>query len=51
MGYTGTKDTLVAQTNTDASGNFLLDYPKKYNGTAAPSLNFTFEYHFTVCNL
>lgn len=34
MGYTGTKDTLLAQTKTDALGNFLLDYPKKYKGAA-----------------
>ena len=34
MGYTGIKDTLLAQTKTDALGNFQLDYPKKYKGAA-----------------
>ena len=34
MGYTGTKDSLLAQTKTDALGNFLLYYPKKYKGAA-----------------
>ena len=34
MGFTGTKDSLLAQTKTDALGNFLLDYPKKYKGAA-----------------
>ena len=34
MGFLGTKDTLLAQTKTDALGNFLLDYPKKYTGAA-----------------
>jgi len=34
MGYTGTKDTLLAQTKTDALGNFLLNYPKEYIGAA-----------------
>ena len=34
MGFIGTKDTLLAQTKTDALGNFQLDYPKKYKGAA-----------------
>jgi thiol-disulfide isomerase/thioredoxin len=34
MGYTGTKDTLLAQTKTDTLGNFQLDYPQKYKGAA-----------------
>ena len=34
MGFIGTQDTLLAQTKTDASGNFLLQYPKKYKGAA-----------------
>jgi len=34
MGFLGTKDTVLAQTKTDASGNFLLYYPKKYTGAA-----------------
>jgi thiol-disulfide isomerase/thioredoxin len=34
MGFTGTKDTLLAQTKTDALGNFQLVYPKKYKGAA-----------------
>ena len=34
MGYTGTKDSLLAQTKTDALGNFLLYYPKKYTDAA-----------------
>ena len=34
MGFLGTKDTVLAQTKTDASGNFLLYYPKKYKGAA-----------------
>jgi hypothetical protein len=34
MGFLGTKDTVLAQTKTDASGNFLLHYPKKYTGAA-----------------
>jgi thiol-disulfide isomerase/thioredoxin len=34
MGYTGTKDSLLAQTKTDALGNFLLYYPTKYKGAA-----------------
>lgn len=34
MGYTGTKDSLLAQTKTDALGNFKFDYPKKYTGAA-----------------
>ena len=34
MGFIGTKDTLLAQTKTDALGNFLLQYPKKYKGAA-----------------
>jgi thiol-disulfide isomerase/thioredoxin len=35
MGFIGTKDTLLAQTKTDALGNFLLQYPKKYKGAAS----------------
>jgi hypothetical protein len=34
MGFIGTKDTLLAQTKTDASGNFQLNYPKRYKGAA-----------------
>ena len=34
MGFIGTKDTLLAQTKTDASGNFQLNYPKEYKGSA-----------------
>ncbi|WP_396147510.1 TlpA family protein disulfide reductase [Flavobacterium sp.] len=34
MGFWGTKDTLFSQTKTDASGNFILSYPKKYIGAA-----------------
>ena len=34
MGFIGTKDTLLAQTKTDALGNFQLNYPKKYKGAA-----------------
>ena len=34
MGFIGTQVTLLAQTKTDASGNFLLQYPKKYKGAA-----------------
>ena len=34
MGFIGNKDTLLAQTKTDALGNFQLDYPKKYKGAA-----------------
>jgi hypothetical protein len=34
MGFIGTKDTLLAQTKTDASGNFQLNYPKEYIGAA-----------------
>lgn len=34
MGFIGIKDTLLAQTKTDALGNFLLYYPQKYTGAA-----------------
>lgn len=34
MGFLGTKDTLLAQTKTDALGNFQFDYPKKHKGAA-----------------
>jgi thiol-disulfide isomerase/thioredoxin len=34
MGFVGTKDTLLAQTKTDAVGNFQIAYPKKYTGAA-----------------
>ena len=34
MGYTGTKDILLAQTKTDDLGNFQLNYPKEYIGAA-----------------
>ena len=34
MGFIGVKDTLLAQTKTDALGNFLLHYPKKHKGAA-----------------
>ena len=34
MGFIGAKDTLLTQTKTDALGNFMLDYPKKYTGAA-----------------
>jgi thiol-disulfide isomerase/thioredoxin len=35
MGFVGTKDTLLAQTKTDALGNFQIAYPKKYTGAAS----------------
>ena len=35
MGFIGTQDTVLAQTKTDALGNFLLYYPKKYKGAAS----------------
>lgn len=35
MGFLGTKDTLLAQSITDASGKFQLQYQKKYNGAAS----------------
>lgn len=34
MGFVGTKDTLLAQSKTDALGDFQLYYPKKYTGAA-----------------
>lgn len=34
MGFTGTKDTLLSQTVTDALGNFTLSYGKSYSGAA-----------------
>jgi thiol-disulfide isomerase/thioredoxin len=34
MGFIGTQDTLLAQTKTDTSGNFVMHYPKKYKGAA-----------------
>lgn len=34
MGFVGTKDTLLAQSKTDALGDFQLYYPKKYKGAA-----------------
>lgn len=34
MGFTGTKDSLLSQSVTDASGNFTLKYPKNYSGAA-----------------
>lgn len=35
MGFLGTQDTLLAQSITDASGMFVLQYPKKYIGAAS----------------
>jgi thiol-disulfide isomerase/thioredoxin len=34
MGFLGTKDTLLAQTKTDTSGNFQINCPKNYIGAA-----------------
>jgi thiol-disulfide isomerase/thioredoxin len=34
MGFLGTQDTVLAQTKTDALGNFRLQYPNKYKGAA-----------------
>lgn len=48
IGYDGTKERLLQETQTDAQGNLTLDYPKKYVGAATLQIKDRTSVHLLV---